>query len=312
MDRKIIEESLQGSNYALGRLISFLDDWEKRKQIMKEIEPHTGKACIIGITGPTGAGKSTLISSLVTHLRNLDLTLGLLCVDPTSPFSGGSILGDRLRMKNHSLDRGVFIRSLASRDWLGGTSPTTREAVKLLDASGRDIVIVESAGAGQAQVDVRNVADTVLVVAVPGLGDSIQMLKAGLMEIADIFVLNMADREGSERMLKELEDAAVRFEGPWQPPVISTVATREEGVDKLYGAILDHRKYLQESGLLLQRRRERNLEHTLELVHDRLKDNLASQLKKQPELVQLVKRLRAGELDPYTASAKILECMLQS
>lgn len=311
MYRKIIEKSLQGNNYALGRLITFLDDQEKREQIMKEIDPHTGKAHIIGITGPAGAGKSTLINSIVTHVRSLDLTLGLLCVDPTSPFSGGALLGDRLRMKNHSLDRGVFIRSLASREWLGGTSPTTREAVKLLDASGRDIVIVESAGVGQAQVDVRNVADTVLVIAVPGLGDSIQMLKAGLMEIADIFVLNMADREGSDRMLKALEEAAARFEGPWQPPVISTVATRDVGVDKLYETILDHQKYLQESGLLFQRRRERNLEHTLELVQDRLKDTLARQLKEHPELIQLVKRLRAGDLDPYTASKIITEYLLQ-
>ncbi len=310
MDKKIIEESLQGNAYSLGRLITFLEDLDKRAQIVKEIEPYTGKAYILGITGSPGVGKSTLISCLITHLRNLGFSLGLLCVDPTSPITGGALLGDRLRMDEHSLDPGVFIRSLAARDRLGGISPTTREVIKLLDASGKDIIIVESVGAGQAQVDVKKIADTVVVVSAPGLGDSVQMLKAGLMEIADIFVLNMADREGADRSKRELETAAARFKGAWKPLVVSTVATRNEGVAELYEAVADHRKFLQESGLLDQQRRERTMDHTMELVQELLKKEVEQRLEEKSKLRQVVKKVKAGVLDPYSAAAQIIEITL--
>ncbi len=310
MDKKIIEESLQGNAYSLGRLITFLEDLDKRAQIVKEIEPYTGKAYILGITGSPGVGKSTLISCLITHLRNLGFSLGLLCVDPTSPITGGALLGDRLRMDEHSLDPGVFIRSLAARGRLGGISPTTREVIKLLDASGKDIIIVESVGAGQAQVDVKKIADTVVVISAPGLGDSVQMLKAGLMEIADIFVLNMADREGADRSKRELETAASRFKGAWKPLVVSTVATRNEGVAELYEAVADHRNFLQESGLLDQRRRERTMDHTMELVQELLKKEVEQRLEEKSKLRQVVKKVKAGVLDPYSAAAQIIEIIL--
>jgi len=310
MDKKIIEESLQGNAYSLGRLITSLEDWQKRARIIKEIEPYTGKAYILGITGPPGIGKSTLISRLVNHLREMELTLGLLLVDPTSSISGGALLGDRLRMQEHSLDPGVFIRSLAARDQLGGVSPTTREVIKLLDASGKDIIIVESVGAGQAQVDLRKIADTVVVVSAPGLGDSIQMLKAGLMEIADIFVLNMADREEADRTKRELETAASRFSGAWKPLVITTVATRNEGIAEFYEAVASHRDFLHKSGVFEQQRRERNLDHTMELVQDLLKKEVEQSLEKISTLSVVIEKVNTGELDPYSAAGQIVESIL--
>jgi LAO/AO transport system kinase len=310
MDKKIIEESLQGNAYSLGRLITFLEDWEKRARIIKEIEPYTGKAYILGITGPPGIGKSTLISRLVNHLREMGLTLGLLLVDPTSSISGGALLGDRLRMQEHSLDPGVFIRSLAARDQLGGVSPTTREVIKLLDASGKDIIIVESVGAGQAQVDLRKIADTVVVVSAPGLGDSIQMLKAGLMEIADIFVLNMADREEADRTKRELETAASRFSSAWKPLVITTVATRNEGIAEFYEAVVSHRDFLHKSGVFEQQRRERNLDHTMELVQDLLKKEVEQSLEKISTLRVVIEKVNTGDLDPYSAAGQIVESIL--
>ncbi len=312
MDEKIIKESLQGNAYALARLITSLEDWEKRAQIIKEIAPYTGKAFVLGITGPPGVGKSTLISRLTAHLRGLGFSIGLLCVDPTSPVSGGSLLGDRLRMEEHSLDPGVFIRSLAARDQLGGVSPTTREVIKLLDASGKDIIIVESVGAGQAQVDLKKIVDTVVLVLAPGLGDSIQMLKAGLMEIADIFVLNMADREEAYRTKRELETAASMFKADWRPPVVSTIATGNVGVAELYEAVAGHRKFLHESGLFDQRRSERNLAHTMVLVRELLKEAVETLLEENSGLRTVVNNVKAGVLDPYSAAEQIVDHILHS
>lgn len=310
MDNKLIEDSLKGNAYSLARVITLLEDWDKRSHIIKEMNPYTGKAYVLGVTGPPGVGKSTLISCLIAHIRTLNYSVGLLCIDPTSPISGGSLLGDRLRMEEHSLDTGVFIRSLASRDQLGGVSPTAREAIKVLDASGKDIVIVESVGAGQAQVDLRKIVDTVLLVSAPGLGDSIQMLKAGLMEIADIMVLNMADREETNRTKKELETAVAMFKGAWKPPVITTIATINEGIDKLYQAITDHRDYLHNSGLFNQRRGERTIDHTMELVQELLKKEVNQRLENQVELSRVVQNVETGALDPYTAAQRIVETVL--
>lgn len=307
LDKKIIEESLQGNAYSLGRLITFLDDWEKRVQIIKEIEPYTGNAFIVGITGPPGAGKSTLINRLITHYRSLDLSLGLLCIDPTSPISGGSLLGDRLRLEEHNLDPHVFIRSMPARDRLGGISPTSREVIKLLDASGKDIIIVESVGAGQTQFEIRKIVDTVVVVSVPGLGDSIQMLKAGLMELADIFVLNKADRDGADQAKRELDEAASRYAGAWKPPVISTIAARNEGVKELSEAVDAHRKFLQESGIMEQARGRRNLEYTNELVFDLIKKEVQRRLEENSRLKQILDQANKGKLDPLSAACQILE-----
>lgn len=310
LDKKIIEESLQGNAYSLGRLITFLEDRVKRAQIVKEIEPYTGNAFVIGITGPPGVGKSTLINSLVTHFRSQGFSLGLLCIDPTSPVSGGSLLGDRLRMEEHSLDPDVFIRSLPARDRLGGISPTSREVIKVLDASGKDIIIVESVGAGQTQFEIKKIVDTVVVVTVPGLGDSIQMLKAGLTEIADIFVLNKSDREGADQAKRELEDAAFRYAGAWKPPVVSTVATRNEGVAELCDAVAGHRKFLQESGLMEEMRRQRNLDYTMELVLDLIKNEVERRLEENSKLKELMDKANKGTLDPWSAAGQIFERIL--
>jgi len=310
LDKKIIEESLQGNAYSLGRLITFLEDRVKRAQIVKEIEPHTGNAFVIGITGPPGVGKSTLINCLVTHFRSQGFSLGLLCIDPTSPISGGSLLGDRLRLEEHSLDPDVFIRSLPARDHLGGISPTSREVIKVLDASGKDIIIVESVGAGQTQFEIKKIVDTVVVVTVPGLGDSIQMLKAGLTEIADIFVLNKADREGADQAKRELEDAAFRYTGAWKPPVVPTVATRNEGVAELCDAVAGHRKFLQESGLMEEMRRQRNLDYTMELVLDLIKNEVERRLEENSKLKELMDKANRGTLDPWSAAGQIFERIL--
>lgn len=301
---------LEGDTRALARLITLLENRDSQVEIMQEISPHGGNAYTLGITGPPGVGKSTLISRLVGHIRKQGLTVGVICVDPTSPFSGGSLLGDRIRMDEISQDEGVFIRSLATRHDLGGLSPTARETVKLLDAAGKDVVIVETVGVGQVQWDIKKVADTVLVVLIPGLGDSIQMIKAGIMEIADVFVLNMADREGAEDMLLELKISVPPFHAAWQPPVISTVSIRNEGIDELYKAVWEHRAYLEKDGLLQQRRRERDIYYLVEMVNSLLQTEVERCLEEEQDYIKIAGQVRDGTLDPYTAAARIMKMLL--
>ncbi|MEW5920263.1 MAG: methylmalonyl Co-A mutase-associated GTPase MeaB [Bacillota bacterium] len=308
--KELIAQMMQGNSRALARLITLLENREYQAAIMKEVSPHTGKAYTLGITGPPGVGKSTLISGLVGHIRRQGLTAGVLCVDPTSPFSGGSLLGDRIRMDEISRDEGVFIRSLATRHNLGGLSPTARQSIKLLDAAGKDMIIVETVGVGQVQWDIKKVADTVLVVLIPGLGDNIQMLKAGMMEIADIFVLNMADREGAQDMLNELQTTLPSFHTAWRPPVVPTVSIRSEGIDTLYGAVLEHRAFLEREGLLQKRRRERDFHLLVEMVHDNLQEEVERRLAEEEDYKEIVDRVKDASLDLYTAADRITEKIL--
>ena len=258
--RGVVERVLAGDVRAAARLMRAVDDDHPRaRQALDALFPHTGRARIVGLTGNPGSGKSTLVDGLIRGLRARGHTVGCVAVDPTSPFSGGAILGDRVRMQDHALDEGVFIRSVATRGTLGGVSRSTPAMIQILDAMGFDVILIETVGVGQAEVDVVKLADTSVVVAVPGLGDEIQATKAGLMEIADIFVINKADRDGHQRLHRELRTMLHLAPAPpddwphWQPPILKTVATTGEGIDALIGALDQHHDFLGEHDLLRPR-----------------------------------------------------------
>jgi len=269
--------------------------------------PHTGRAYVIGVTGPTGCGKSTLIYRLTSELRKKGKTVGVVAIDPTSPFSGGALLGDRIRMQNLSTDEGVYIRSMATRGTLGGLAKATADAVRVLDASGKDIVFVETSGAGQSEVDVIKVAHTILVVMAPGLGDDIQASKAGMMEIGDIFIVNKADRDNADRAVEEIQ-AMIELgaqEGRWRPPVVKTTASSGRGVENVIEKIDEHEQYLNRTSA------KENLVHRSEIeigeaLRHSLTDRLMAELRKDSNFAKLVKRVAAKKLDPYSAADRLV------
>jgi LAO/AO transport system kinase len=277
--------------------------------LMRRLGPRPLRAWTIGITGPPGAGKSTLVNRLISAARAAGLTVGVVAVDPSSPFSGGAILGDRVRMVGHSGDRGVFIRSMAARDSLGGLASATRDVARLLDAAGFDLVLLETVGVGQSELDVVKVADTVVVIAVPGLGDAVQTLKAGILEVADLFVVNMADRPGAERtaaeLLAMLQLGADR-DAAWTPPIVETVAVEGRGLDELWQTLERHRAHLDATGELGARRGRRIETEVLELVDRELRFGLRQQVAAGGEIAEILADARAGRLDPHTASAEIM------
>jgi LAO/AO transport system kinase len=280
--------------------------------LMQQLGPRPLRAWTIGITGPPGAGKSTLVDRLIGAARADGQTVGVLAVDPSSPFSGGAILGDRVRMMSHSADRGVFIRSMAARDSLGGLASATRDAARLLDAYGFDIVLLETVGVGQSELDVIKVADTVVVIAVPGLGDAVQTLKAGILEIADLFVVNMADRPGAERTAAELLSMlriGSSHDDGWVPPIIQTVASEGRGVPDLWQALGRHRAYMESSGELAARRRRRTETEVLELVDRHLRETVRQRVGAGGEIARALAAARDGEVDPHTAAAAILKSL---
>jgi LAO/AO transport system kinase len=253
---KLVEQMLRGENLALSRLISLVENESSEvPEIMKLISPHLGKAHRIGITGPPGTGKSTLVDKLTSLMRKQDLEVGIIAVDPSSPFTGGAVLGDRIRMQQHYLDAGVFIRSMATRGSMGGLPQTAGSAIKLLDAAGKDIILVETVGVGQSEVDIMEKTDTVLVTQCPESGDAIQTMKAGLFEIADIFVVNKADHPDADRLLRDIQ-AMLHLREPswWDIPVVATEAVNDVGINELYEQVQLHRRVLCETGQLLQRR----------------------------------------------------------
>lgn len=305
------EQVLAGSPRAVARLISWLEDEDERAlDHMERLYPHTGRAYIVGITGSPGAGKSTLTDKLTFALRRQGLTVGIIAVDPSSPFTGGAVLGDRVRMSRLSTDPGVFIRSMATRGFLGGLAKATGEVVKVLDAFGKDLIVIETVGVGQDEVDIIRLADTTCLVLVPGLGDTIQSMKAGVMEIADIFVINKADRPGADQLYAEVttrveQDAHLK-ERAWTPPVVRTVAVEDQGVDRLLEAVLEHRRFLEDSGALEEKRRRRAREETLQMIHGELFRRIRDRLTADGELEALVDEIAAKRRSPYRVMREVI------
>lgn len=304
--REIAEGVLAGERRAVARAISMVESGSADlPELSSLIYPATGRAHIVGLTGAPGAGKSTLTQQLIQEARDRGLTVGVLAIDPTSPFTGGALLGDRLRMQSHATDPGVFIRSMATRGHLGGLALAAPEAIRVLDASGRDMVIVETVGVGQVEVDVAKAADTTLVVVNPGWGDSIQVAKAGILEIADVFVVNKADRDGADRAVRDLETMiGMAAEGGWRAPVVATSAIKQEGVDALFDEVQRHRTHLEGSGELAVRRRERLIAEVEEMVSQALRGKARSVMEGSHELASDLQERRT---DPYAAAASIIE-----
>jgi LAO/AO transport system kinase len=306
---ELTKKMLGGDRQALARLFSAIEREPSRvPELMKLLHPHTGKTYCIGVTGPPGAGKSTLVDGLVRLIRADGQTVGVLAVDPTSAFTGGALLGDRIRMKRHTLDEGVFIRSLATRGAGGGLSRSARAAVRVLDAFGKDIVIVESVGVGQTELDIMSLADTVAVALVPEAGDAVQALKAGLIEIADILAINKADREGADRLAStiKVEVRVSRSGSWWRPPVVLTRADQEEGVENLYAAIVRHRTESEKTSHLASRRSERWKSEFLQAVRESITDAIQRLDLEGGALQELAGLVERGEIDPDSAAVQAI------
>lgn len=302
----LIERALQGERRAIARLISLVEDGSSDLGIvMRELYPRTGNAYTIGITGAPGAGKSTLTEQIVGRARRDDRKVGVLAIDPSSPFSGGALLGDRVRMQSHATDPDVFIRSMATRGHLGGLSLATPEAVRVLDAVGKEIVVIETVGVGQAEVEITDACDTTLVVVNPGWGDAVQAAKAGLMEIADVFVVNKAERPGAKDAVRELKQMLDMSDADWRPEVIETIATKGEGIDDLWTAIEKHRAYQEEKGLLEARRRRRVEREIREIVAERFRHRIEQEA--SDLLTQLTYQVTSRQLDPYSAADRLVD-----
>jgi LAO/AO transport system kinase len=316
MAKKVIAGDIR----SVARLIRDIDDgMPEVRDTLKALYPHTGNAYVIGITGAPGVGKSTLVDQMVNHLRKNDKTVGVLAVDPTSPFSGGAILGDRVRMQRHSMDDGVFIRSLATRGHFGGLTQSTRSSIDVLDAMGKDYILVETVGVGQDEVDVVRSAHTTVIVVIPGMGDDIQAIKAGILEVGDIFVINKADREGTDKTLSDLRlmidmDQKKYAEGKWKPPILKAQAVFDKGVDALLKEIEKHRKYVGDAGggFQLRRKREKVHQELAEMVKNRLIEEVVNQLTETGEFDEAVEAIVEGKVDPYTACDNLVLPRLNS
>ncbi len=310
ISEELVQKILQGDQRAVARLMTMVEDGTAESiAALKSLYPHTGKAFVVGITGPPGSGKSTLTDQITEQLRRLGKTVGIVAVDPTSPFSGGAILADRIRMQRHSLDSGVFIRSMATRGHLGGLARATNDVVDVLDAAGMDYVLIETVGVGQDEVEVVRAAHTSIVVAVPGLGDDIQAFKAGVMEIGDLFVVNKADRDNADKTAMEIEMMLHLGKGTvgWRPKVLKTVAVKGEGVLELTSAILDHQAFLQRDEGRRQKGRERSLWVFRELLQEQVTSLIIQKVAGNGTLDRLIARIAARETDPYSAVEEVLK-----
>lgn len=304
----LVDRLRRGDRLAAARLISLAESRSAdARSAMRAIYPTTGRAHVIGVTGPPGSGKSTLVDKLIEHHRKAGRTVGVIAVDPSSPFTGGALLGDRIRMSSRQTDKGVFIRSMGSRGALGGLAPACADAVRILDALGKDVVLVETVGVGQGEIDVVRLADSVVVVAVPGLGDEVQNIKAGIMEIGDVFAVNKADREGADKTVAELQAwLEFRMSDDWIVPVVSTVAEKGHGVKELAEALARHREMLEKSGHLAQKRRSQAEHELLEILRAEVTRYVFDAHRARDAFRALVEEVAARRSDPYSAAESIL------
>ncbi|MEW6442286.1 MAG: methylmalonyl Co-A mutase-associated GTPase MeaB [bacterium] len=312
------ERARAGEVRAVARLITLLEKRDPQAiETLKEIYPHCGRAHVVGVTGPPGMGKSCLISGLIRQLRARERSVGVLAVDPTSPFSGGAILGDRVRMIEQSGDKQVFIRSMASRGAMGGLSAAVNDAVDVLDMAGKDVILVETVGAGQGEIEIARLAHTVILVLMPGCGDTLQAMKAGIMEIGDILVVNKADRPGADETVAELA-AIQQFKVTepeadcWTAPIVRTSAWTGEGLGDLEQAIEKHLRFIRERDRMAGRNRQRRTRQFLDILTQRIRDEFMAELNADPALKQWVRRIGDLELDPYRASDQVIEMIKEA
>jgi LAO/AO transport system kinase len=294
---------------ALARAISTVEDNRpESRELLKSLFNFTGRARVIGLTGAPGAGKSTLVDQLAREYRKQERTVGILAVDPTSPYTGGAILGDRIRMQSHHADSGIYIRSMATRGNLGGLARTTTDAATILDAAGKDIVLIETVGVGQDEIDIVRLADVTVVILVPGMGDDVQTIKAGIMEIADIFVINKSDREGADRVEREIrsmQSLAIRSD-KWTPPIIKTVAMDGRGIPELAAAIVNYEQFLEQKDLLLKKKISSWRERLIEMLRDSLLERLLSECLPEEEIARLAAEIAEHKRDPYSLVEEIV------
>jgi LAO/AO transport system kinase len=311
----LVARARDGDARAVARLISLVEDASPLlRDVMAALAPHTGTAQVVGITGSPGVGKSTSTSALVTELRRAGKRVGVLAVDPSSPFSGGALLGDRVRMQDHALDRDVYIRSMASRGHLGGLAWTTPQALRVLDAAGCDVILIETVGVGQSEVEVAGLADTTMVLMAPGMGDGIQAAKAGILEIGDLYVVNKADRDGADQVRRDLRSMlalAERPEGAWRPPIVKTVAQKGEGLDEVAAELDRHRAWLESSGEL-DRRRVRRARDEIEAIAVTALRERWGDVHGRTELDDLAAAVVAGCSDPYSAADELLDTFTEA
>jgi LAO/AO transport system kinase len=299
----------EGDRRALARAITLVENSEPLAyELVAELYPETGRAYAVGVTGPPGVGKSSLISSLVGHVREQQRTVGVISVDPSSPFTQGALLGDRIRLADHFLDPGVFIRSMGTRGHLGGLAEAALQALLVLDAAGKELVFLETVGAGQSEVEVIGIADSVVLVLMPGSGDSVQALKAGIMEIPDVIAINKMDHPAAKTMLNEVRSIlSLDHDREWKPPIVLTDAVRGENVPELWAKIDEHRAYLEQSGRLEERRRKNLAGEVFAVASARAKQHLEHAVADDPELRRLLDEVQRRELDPLTAVREILD-----
>lgn len=308
--RALVDRVRAGDRRALARAITLVENGsEELVEVMAGLAPYTGNARVVGLTGSPGVGKSTTTGAIVRAVRDKGLTVAVLAIDPSSPFTGGALLGDRVRMQEHATDTGVFIRSMANRGHLGGLSWATPHALRVLDAAGFDVILVETVGVGQAEVEIAGHADTTVVLSAPGLGDAVQAAKAGVLEIADVLVVNKADRDGARVTLRELRQMVAmkdRDDHEWKPPIVMTVAAQGEGIDELWGRLEEHRAHLESSGELAERRRSRARTEIEAIVLERLRARLG-RLEADSGLDALAEEVMKGRRDPYDAARVLLD-----
>jgi LAO/AO transport system kinase len=309
---KVLNKEIRG----MARIITLLENNASEvTEDMKNLYTHTGRAFIVGITGAPGAGKSTLVDKFTSELRSRGFTVGIIAVDPTSPFSGGAILGDRIRMQQHSTDDGVFIRSMATRGMLGGLSACTTAVVNVMDAYGKDVILIETVGVGQDEVEIVKTAQATIVVTVPGLGDEIQAIKAGILEIGDLFVVNKADKDGADETARELEimlSMGTAEKQDWKPPIVKTVATKNEGITELVDKVYEYKSFLEESNHIVSKRKLQTEAHMKDVLREETIQRVFDLMGGEQGFDKLVHQVADRELDPYTAVEQMLEKVLKS